>query len=235
MLRAAQIQPFSASAAHFHHRPAPTFISAASQSRQSGSLAAPTTTPEALAEWLECHGTSTAAYGTGNAKRIEDLLHEIVNRECSLKLEDGRPVRRLSVINLFVRNRNEQVLIEERQVLPDGRERQRGLPLSEKMYADEDWRTAALRAVVEELGSALPPEPQVYLIEETHEEVVTASVSMSYPGLTSEYIRHRVEAQIAGLPVVPFRTEEQRSDGSVLTSFWAWHNMPPLGRANGGG
>jgi hypothetical protein len=49
-----------------------------------------------------------------------------------------------------------QVLIEAGQRLPDGRLRQRGLPLSEKMIGQEDWQTAAVRAVSEELATALP-------------------------------------------------------------------------------
>jgi hypothetical protein len=55
------------------------------------------------------------------------------------------------------------VLYEERQVLPDGRERRRNLPVSEKLLGGEGWREAALRAVREELGPALPAgqEPQV--------------------------------------------------------------------------
>jgi hypothetical protein len=49
-----------------------------------------------------------------------------------------------------------QVLIEAGQRLPDGRLRQRGLPLSEKMIGQEDWQAAAVRAVSEELATALP-------------------------------------------------------------------------------
>lgn len=52
-----------------------------------------------------------------------------------------------------------QVLIEASQRLPDGRVRQRGLPLSEKMIGHEGWRDAALRAVAEELDTALRSEP----------------------------------------------------------------------------
>lgn len=51
-----------------------------------------------------------------------------------------------------------QVLIEAGQQLPDGRMRQRCLPLSEKMIGPEDWQAAAVRAVSEELATALPQE-----------------------------------------------------------------------------
>jgi hypothetical protein len=51
-----------------------------------------------------------------------------------------------------------QVLIEAGQRLPDGRMRQRSLPLSEKMIGAEGWQAAAVRAVSEELATALPQE-----------------------------------------------------------------------------
>lgn len=51
-----------------------------------------------------------------------------------------------------------QVLIEAGQQLPDGRMRQRCLPLSEKMIGAEGWQAAAVRAVSEELATALPQE-----------------------------------------------------------------------------
>lgn len=55
---------------------------------------------------------------------------------------------------------NSQVLTEAKQQLPDGRTRSRGLPVSEKLLPGEGWREAALRAVAEELGSALPADWQ---------------------------------------------------------------------------
>lgn len=50
------------------------------------------------------------------------------------------------------------MLIEAAQRLPDGRVRQRCLPLSEKMIGAEGWQEAAVRAVAEELDTALPQE-----------------------------------------------------------------------------
>jgi hypothetical protein len=49
-----------------------------------------------------------------------------------------------------------QILIEASQQLPDGRMRSRCLPLSEKMIGAEGWQAAAVRAVSEELATALP-------------------------------------------------------------------------------
>jgi len=56
---------------------------------------------------------------------------------------------------------NCQVLVEAAQQLPDGRVRQRGLVVSEKMIGEEIWREAAQRAVSEELGSVLQGQHQM--------------------------------------------------------------------------
>lgn len=61
-----------------------------------------------------------------------------------------------------------QVLQEEYQILPNGVQRARGVPLSEKMKAGEAWQDAVLRAVKEELGSVLPSEPEVGRLVEQH-------------------------------------------------------------------
>jgi hypothetical protein len=46
--------------------------------------------------------------------------------------------------------------VDQCKPLADGRTRERGTALSEKLLAGEDWRSAAPRAVAEELGSILP-------------------------------------------------------------------------------
>ena len=54
-----------------------------------------------------------------------------------------------------------QVLQEEYQVMPNGTKRARDVPLAEKMKAGEAWQAAVARAVKEELGSVLSPQPRV--------------------------------------------------------------------------
>ena len=56
---------------------------------------------------------------------------------------------------IIVFDRCIQVLTEVAQQLPDGRRRERYLPVSEKLLAAEDWVAAVPRAVAEELGSVL--------------------------------------------------------------------------------
>ena len=49
----------------------------------------------ALRTWLEAHGVPTAAWGTGNAKRMKDLWGEVEDAESTLLLRDGVPLRQL--------------------------------------------------------------------------------------------------------------------------------------------
>jgi len=122
---------------------------------------------EALRALLGAHGVATAAWGAGTSKSVEDLLEEIRQRETRLVLLPPPPagggppalLRLLTTLNVFVSAAGApdgRVLCEECQTLPDGRQRRRGLPLSEKMIAGEGWRDALRRAVAEELGTALP-------------------------------------------------------------------------------
>eukprot|EP00882_Tetradesmus_deserticola_P012106 GHRQ01012827.1.p1 GENE.GHRQ01012827.1~~GHRQ01012827.1.p1 ORF type:complete len:163 (+),score=53.36 GHRQ01012827.1:208-696(+) len=113
-----------------------------------------------LSAWLEGHGVDTAMYGQDTARTIADLFEEIANAESILSVHgsgaSSRALRMVNVLNLYIKNSAGQVLIEAAQRLPDGRLRQRGLPLSEKMIGQEEWQTAAVRAVSEELATALP-------------------------------------------------------------------------------
>lgn len=119
--------------------------------------------------------------------------------------------------------------MEEKQVRPDGTVRQRGLPLSEKLMARESWRPAVRRAVAEELGSMLPKQPDVKVRDETYQEVIEVSESVSYPGLLTQYQCHQVEVRVEGLPETrSFVTREVKPSGS-LELHWAWRKVPPKG------
>ena len=115
--------------------------------------------PDSLAAWLRAHGVDpefASAAKSISTKSISELATEVRRGETAL-LSDatGAVIRRVRVLRLLIRDDRDRVLIEARQEWSDGRVRERGTPLSEKMRRDEDWRDAARRAVVEELGSRL--------------------------------------------------------------------------------
>lgn len=223
-----------------------------------------TTTPPRISLSLptqRARGVPVDAYGAGGAKSVADLFEEVALGESALGVcaADGRPERRVSVVSLDIvaddddgadadaaaidggaprPRRPRRVLREVRQRLPDGRERARGLPLSEKMRPGERWQDAALRGVEEELGGApLPPRwRDAFKLDEASytctERVLEASPS--YPGLRSLYSLHRARARLPGcLPAGPFRTEEVAEarpggggsgGGGVLVTWWEWRD-----------
>eukprot|EP00877_Chromochloris_zofingiensis_P005697 jgi/Chrzof1/15128/Cz09g28070.t1 len=183
--------------------------------------------PAALKGWLESHGVDTAQYGTGQAKTLEDLHEETIKGESVLTLDNSqppRPVRVVHVLNLYITNEEDKVLMEASQQLPDGRIRHRNLPLSEKLLAGESWQDAVPRAVQEELGTVLR---NPFLMVTTHDgsyrQVVDMLQSPSYPGLMTQYVTHKVRAHVPGLPDTSFTTEEQRPAGVMKTS-WQWQD-----------
>jgi hypothetical protein len=121
--------------------------------------------PDSLAAWLRAHGVDPGfASAANDAKSPSELATEVLRGETTLEAlpnlpgDSGGPsgaVRRVRVLRLLIRDDRDRVLIEARQEWSDGRVRERGTPLSEKMRRDEDWRDAAERAVFEELGSCL--------------------------------------------------------------------------------
>lgn len=124
--------------------------------RQLSATAFEGSTCAQLEAWLESNNICCSDFGKGCAKSTIDLLAEIKKGECLLELQDNTAIRRLEVLNVFIwSNDKKRILIEDYQVRPGGAVRRRCLPLSEKLLPGENWREALLRAVSEELGTAL--------------------------------------------------------------------------------
>lgn len=174
-----------------------------------------------LKQWLESTGICTAFYGKGTSRPVDDLLDEVIKKESVLAVDDGRPMRMVNVLSLQVTNSEGQILYEAQQVLPDGRVRCRNVPLSEKLVGSENWRSAVYRAVTEELGTVLPGVPKVQVYDDTYRIETEIGDSMSYPGLKTKYMFHRVAVTVEGLPNGPFTTSEPRPNGTLVT-HWTW-------------
>mmetsp|Transcript_20982 Transcript_20982/g.45944 ORF Transcript_20982/g.45944 Transcript_20982/m.45944 type:complete len:252 (+) Transcript_20982:215-970(+) len=185
------------------------------------------TTVKELEEWLKTYGVNTEQYGTGLSKTVADLLDENQKAESVLHTEDGKALRVVQVLSLHILNRIGQILFEEEQILPDGRSRRRNVPVSEKLIGSEPWRNAVSRAIHEELGTALPLDYNVTVFDDTYRLLTEHSSSLSYPGLTTKYIFHRVNAQVTGLPEGPFSTFEERPGGQLVTR-WVWRSLQDI-------
>mmetsp|Transcript_22305 Transcript_22305/g.56751 ORF Transcript_22305/g.56751 Transcript_22305/m.56751 type:complete len:244 (-) Transcript_22305:867-1598(-) len=176
-----------------------------------------------LEAWLVQNGVDTSQYGRQLAKTVADLLEEQSKSESILDVVDGRAQRIVRVLSMHIRNNRGQILYEDEQILPDGRSRRRNVTVSEKLIADESWKDAVPRAVREELGTVLPPDYEISVQEETYRQLEEYSASMSYPGLLTRYIFHRVNARVTGLPQGAFETREERPGGQLITR-WVWRD-----------
>lgn len=178
-----------------------------------------------LHEWLESHGVDTRCYGKDTSKTVGELLEEQAKNESLLNVVDGRAMRTVKVLSLHITNGNGQVLFEDEQILPDGRSRRRNVQVSEKLMGDESWQSGVDRAVREELGTVLPEGYQVTVDTDTYRQLVEFATSMSYPGLLTKYVCHRVKATVTGLPQTRFETCEPRPKlGGRLVTRWVWRN-----------
>ncbi|KAG2444337.1 hypothetical protein HXX76_001093 [Chlamydomonas incerta] len=204
--------------------PAPRNLATTNQASTARSCFSGASAAE-LEKWLERGGVDTGEYGKGLAKTVHELFDEVSKQESVLELEGGKALRIVNVLSLHILNSRGQILFEDEQVLPDGRSRRRNVPVSEKMVANEPWHEALDRAVKEELSSALPEDYKVTLLEEPFMRTEYSS-SMSYPGLLTKYIFHRVKARVSGIPESPFSTTEERPGGFLLTR-WVWKAPPP--------
>lgn len=178
-------------------------------------------TPRELATWLMRAGIDTSDWGHGAAKHVSDLLSEIETDECSVQKIDLVCLRVVGVVKMVVRRPDSpnQLLVNVRQRMADGRVRQRHVMPSEKMIDGEPPSQAALRGLREELGELLGPEcgSKMHLQPDSLVSWYEMVDSPSYPGLQTQYQLNQLEVVVSGLPPTPFSTLEGDKE-----HYWEW-------------
>ncbi len=168
---------------------------------------------------LTAGGIDTSAWGRAHTKSVHDLWTEIVAGESRIRTQ---PLQRvvLGVVVILIRN-GEHILIETRQVFASGMTRCRHRPPSEKMQPGERVDDAARRCLREELGAGCEDIEIVASASPLRREV---RLSPSYPGLSTVYLFHTVEARVQGLPSGNFMTNEYSDEGRtwVMRHDWTW-------------
>lgn len=178
---------------------------------------------EALEQQLQEAGIDVSRWGWGEAKTLEHLQKEIENGETILVIgEKGELLRMVVVCGADIYyvspDGKRYRLKEEKQVFKDGRERKRdlGQAVSEKMKPDEDPRDAMIRGIREELGI----QGDISLVQTGTDEQLLSSPS--YPGLQSQYIRHKFEAI---LDKSQFRPEGYKEEQKDKTTYFIWEEV----------
>lgn len=171
-----------------------------------------------LKAWLRAQGIDFGEWGSNATKTVDHLWEEISAGETQITEE---PPRRLVEVARVVIRREDEILIEVGQEFVSGQIRRRNSPPSEKMRPQESYVAAARRCLAEELG--IGPEESV-ILEESYRQKIREKESQSYPGLTTRYVIHVVEAQVPGLPEGAFCTKEAASGprDPVERHHWAW-------------
>lgn len=177
-----------------------------------------------LKQQLENYGIDISQWGTGQTKTIEHLLKEIEEGETILVIgKEGKLLRKVIAggadIYYVDSNKKRYRLKEEKQVFKDGRERQRDYldqSVSEKMKPSENPKEAMIRGIKEELGI----EGEIVLTKTDAEEQIL--VSPSYPGLQSQYVRHKFEAILNDAQFKPEGYIEEQAD---KTTYFIWEEI----------
>ena len=181
----------------------------------------------AFSQLLQHQGVDSRQWGNGRSKGIAELWSEVQSGEAELRLDSsGRVSRCLSVVKVCVRRPEEpnEHLVEALQIFPDGRQRKRGMMLSETLYRHESPLDGAYRGLLEELGTVASAS-SVDIASSSLHTWQEAIESPSYPTLRSVYTLHQLDAVVRGLPSVAFATEEGGHPGSAQDSMvhvWAW-------------
>lgn len=178
---------------------------------------------DALKKQLADAGIDTSLWGTGQAKTLAHLQKEVESGETILITgETGELLRRVVVggADIYYQSPDGKKyrLKEDRQVFKDGRARRRdlGQAVSEKMKPDEEPMAAMIRGIKEELGIS-----GEIALSETGTDIQQVT-SPSYPGLESEYIRHKFQATLADEQFNPNGYVEEQSDKST---YFVWEEV----------
>lgn len=171
----------------------------------------------------------TTSWGKGNIKSIKDLLKEMLNREVTLEVNDRLLIRKVKIISMTILHSREDIcnklLLEEKQVLPDGRVRHINSKPAGKICADETFTEALARELKQELR--LDPHQYVSTLERTElkkSKELPNGHSRSFPTLETVYEVHYV---VVGLnPSVPYSPSfsVKDSDGKML--YFKWIDNP---------
>lgn len=179
-----------------------------------------------LERMLSAHGVDTAQWGSAGARSVTDLLRELELGESVLTFSTGAVRRWVNVakVRIFSLEHHQFHLVEAQQLLPDGRVRTRGTPLSEKLRLKESPLAAARRGLREELG-ALGTEDAINVDAASLRQWRETRESRSYPTLISNYNLHQFDATALALPRTRFETVEDEAAGP-LVHVWDWTGRP---------
>ena len=186
---------------------------------QSHTVSVPTSLNFSAVEELEkCLTQYHVDSARWNGAKVETLFDDLKKGECVLEAKEGQLHRRVNVVSVrcFHTNQNQErlKLVEEKQVLADGKIRQRGYEfVSETMKPNETPLEASVRALAEELQIS-DPELQFQATPEYNEDKTKDSTT--YVGIPTHYIVYHFKTEI---PTRLFKETYVENEGGNTTYF----------------
>lgn len=171
-----------------------------------------------LERLLTSNGVDISTWGKGSAKTLSHLLQELIKKECTIYVREGRVVRGVHALSINVIFKDE-ILKEEYQKFKDGRIRRRKMDCSvaEKLNSDEinDADNSVSRAMAEEL--------QIYDIKNNQikggEKASRSRESDSYPGTLMDITLYRYDVTLQEHQYNPYGYVEHQEDKDT---FFVW-------------
>ncbi|MGC9352152.1 MAG: hypothetical protein ACP5D3_09190, partial [Sulfurovum sp.] len=177
----------------------------------------------------------------GSARSFGDLLKEIGLGETVLKEKDGKLIRMVEIVIVFVFNKKGEWLVEKPQHFVDGRTRSRRFPyISETLRLGEHPVDTAVRAVKEETAGHVTARKDQLIEGEITDLTLDHPYntgSTSYPGLASvkkaytfayfigrgEYKKEYVEVDGSGTITVHTWKPGRYPRTALIPFAWAGH------------
>ncbi len=172
-----------------------------------------------LQSWLAAKQIDVSKWDEVGAKSLSNLWDEY--RHGEVTFQDDPPLRIVQVVQVIIRRGN-RILLEVEQEFNNHHRRSRKQPPSEKLKAGETYVEAARRCLEEELG--LRANEMAFIGPGGYKQIQVIVESPSYPGLTTRYTFHTVEAIVKGLPDNDFWLENRGFSGGdpIRRHRWAW-------------
>lgn len=181
------------------------------------------TSEERLNSKLKEYNIPVDLWGTGNAKTVNHLYNEILEKESIIEEESGYLIRYIEFVGIRIyytdENEHRWVLKEDRQEFKDGRVRRRNMPssVSEKMKFGEDPIISAVRGIKEELGIEVNNSQLIKRRDLNYD-----GGSSSYPGLKTRYKGHQYTCYLEREQFDPKGYIEVQEDKST---FFSWQKI----------
>jgi hypothetical protein len=156
-------------------------------------------------------------------KSCEDLWKEIASGESVVYRKDNELIRQTRTVVAIIEDPIRGLLLEDYQILPNGKKKEIKHPPAGKLLINEDPRAGLERELLQELGlSTTDYDCSVFEAMATEIEEIESS---SYPQLRCQYEVHRFIVRLKPWVDIEDGFNVLDVDGKRLFFKWSRHNL----------